>query len=94
MKRYVRNVPPGTEPNDPLWKEMWHLVITKLMHVLLVYDCLSNHFQNKKKELNVELAWSKNFTGYGIVVAVVDDGLEKDHRDLIRNYVTLSVEIN
>ncbi|KPM11024.1 furin-like protein protease 1, isoforms 1/1-X/2-like protein [Sarcoptes scabiei] len=37
-------------------------------------------------DMDVVEAWEKNFTGSGIVVTILDDGLEKDHPDLITNY--------
>lgn len=36
--------------------------------------------------MNVEDAWSKNITGKGVVVTILDDGLEKNHPDLAINY--------
>lgn len=40
--------------------------------------------------MNVELAWNKKITGKGVVVTILDDGLEKTHPDLIANYVSCS----
>ena len=39
--------------------------------------------------MNVQEAWSEGITGKGSVVTILDDGLEKDHPDIIRNYVSL-----
>lgn len=38
--------------------------------------------------MNVQGAWSEGITGSGIVVTILDDGLEKDHPDLYKNYVS------
>jgi len=38
--------------------------------------------------MNVQEAWEEGITGKGIVVTILDDGLEKDHPDIIRNYVS------
>lgn len=38
--------------------------------------------------MNVQGAWADGITGRGIVVSILDDGLEKDHPDLIKNYVS------
>lgn len=38
------------------------------------------------RDLNVMAAWREGVTGKGVVVTIVDDGLEKDHPDLERNY--------
>ncbi|GFO25894.1 proprotein convertase subtilisin/kexin type, partial [Plakobranchus ocellatus] len=39
--------------------------------------------------MNVREAWDMGFTGKGVVVTILDDGIEKDHPDLIRNYVSI-----
>ncbi|XP_030620621.1 furin (paired basic amino acid cleaving enzyme) b [Chanos chanos] len=38
------------------------------------------------RDLNVKEAWSQGFTGKGVVVTILDDGIEKDHPDLAKNY--------
>jgi len=38
--------------------------------------------------MNVIEAWNEGITGKGIVVTILDDGLEKDHPDIVRNYVS------
>jgi furin len=46
-------------------------------------------------DMNVQMAWAKNITGYGAVVTILDDGLEKDHPDLVSNYDPLaSFDVN
>uniref|UniRef100_A0A0C9RNP4 furin n=1 Tax=Fopius arisanus TaxID=64838 RepID=A0A0C9RNP4_9HYME len=37
-------------------------------------------------DMNVQGAWAEGITGRGVVVTILDDGLEKDHPDLYRNY--------
>ncbi|XP_076175003.1 furin-like protease 1 isoform X1 [Ptiloglossa arizonensis] len=37
-------------------------------------------------DMNVQEAWAEGITGRGIVVTILDDGLEKDHPDLCKNY--------
>ncbi|KAJ7422427.1 proprotein convertase subtilisin/kexin type 4 isoform X3 [Pitangus sulphuratus] len=39
-------------------------------------------------DLNILTAWSRGYTGRGVVLTILDDGLEKDHPDLAANYVT------
>lgn len=39
--------------------------------------------------MNVIPAWQDGITGKGIVVTILDDGLESDHPDLIQNYVSI-----
>ncbi|KAK2086872.1 hypothetical protein P7K49_032779 [Saguinus oedipus] len=38
-------------------------------------------------DLNVLQAWGQGLSGRGVVVSVLDDGIEKDHPDLWANYV-------
>lgn len=33
-------------------------------------------------------AWAEGISGKGVVVTILDDGLEKNHPDLILNYVS------
>jgi len=40
-------------------------------------------------DMNVIPAWNNGYTGQGVVVSILDDGIEKDHPDLKRNYVRL-----
>lgn len=38
--------------------------------------------------MNVSLVYTKfNITGRGVSVSILDDGIEKDHPDLVKNYV-------
>lgn len=39
-------------------------------------------------DMNVIPAWREGITGKGVVVTILDDGLESDHPDLIANYVS------
>lgn len=40
-------------------------------------------------DLNVLQVWSQGLSGHGVVISVLDDGIEKDHPDLWANYVSL-----
>lgn len=39
-------------------------------------------------DMNVTGAWQAGYRGKGVVVSILDDGIEKDHPDLVRNYVS------
>ncbi|XP_067169162.1 proprotein convertase subtilisin/kexin type 4 [Apteryx mantelli] len=41
-------------------------------------------------DLNVLTAWGKGYTGLGVVLSILDDGIEKDHPDLSPNYDPLA----
>jgi len=45
--------------------------------------------------MNVEDAWQQGYTGEGIVVSILDDGVERDHPDLVENYdPQASIDLN
>ena len=43
-------------------------------------------------DMNVAPAWQKGYTGKGVVVSILDDGIQTNHPDLALNYV--STEFN
>lgn len=49
-------------------------------------------YLNRRDDFNmmVEGAWDQGYSGLGVAVTILDDGIEKDHPDLIRNYDPLS----
>ena len=59
------------------------------MKTLPIISCIAFFFQNRGHglDMNVMPAWQKGFTGKGVVVTILDDGIEKDHPDLKKNYV-------
>lgn len=45
--------------------------------------------------MNVAPAWQKGYTGKGVVVSILDDGIQTNHPDLVQNYVsTQQIDIN
>lgn len=38
------------------------------------------------KDISVRSVWEQGLTGKGVVVSIVDDGMEHDHPDLVDNY--------
>ncbi|XP_072433688.1 PC3-like endoprotease variant B isoform X1 [Chiloscyllium punctatum] len=60
--------------NDPMWPAQWELFNTGQTHGPKGFD------------INVMPVWKKNITGSGIVVTIIDDGIDHDHIDLKRNY--------
>ena len=40
-------------------------------------------------DMNVRKAWDMGVTGKGVAVTILDDGIETEHPDLKRNYVSL-----
>ncbi|XP_035989142.1 furin-1 [Fundulus heteroclitus] len=41
---------------------------------------------NNHRDLNAKAAWHLGYTGQGVVVSILDDGIEKNHPDLSQNY--------
>ena len=39
-------------------------------------------------DMNLLPAWKQGYTGRGVVVTILDDGIERDHPDLKQNYVS------
>ena len=39
-------------------------------------------------DMNVAPAWQKGYTGKGVVVSILDDGIQTNHPDLALNYVS------
>ena len=62
-----------TKWNDPLWPQMWFLNRGD--------DELGNGL-----DMNVEEAWKTGVSGKGVVVTILDDGVEWSHPDLEENY--------
>ena len=66
--------PPPKEPSDPLFPYQWYL---------------KNTGQNGGKarlDLNVEAAWAQGITGRNVTTAIMDDGVDYMHPDIINNY--------
>ena len=52
----------------------------------LQYLGQTSHLCRELYDINVEPVWKDGITGKGVVVAILDDGLEWDHPDLKRNF--------
>jgi len=70
--------------SDPLVKYQWHLVNTG-------QDVFSTTLPVAGNDINVKGAWASGITGKGVIVNVVDSGLEIAHPDLAANMTTGSV---
>ncbi|XP_046429629.1 furin-like protease 2 isoform X1 [Neodiprion fabricii] len=64
---------------DPLFKEQWYL----------------NGGAKDGYDMNIGPAWQKGYTGKGVVVSILDDGIQTNHPDLAYNYDhEASIDIN
>uniref|UniRef100_A0A914V516 P/Homo B domain-containing protein n=1 Tax=Plectus sambesii TaxID=2011161 RepID=A0A914V516_9BILA len=60
--------------NDPLWSKQWQLHDTRTARDL------------PKLDMHVVGAWKRGYTGKGVVVSILDDGVQHNHTDLAANY--------
>ncbi|XP_078374046.1 LOW QUALITY PROTEIN: neuroendocrine convertase 1-like [Oculina patagonica] len=57
--------------SDPLWDAQWYL---------------DDKRADQDLDVHVLPVWNQGITGKGVVVTILDDGIEHNHTDLIRNY--------
>lgn len=62
------------DPTDPLFQHQWYLKNT------------GQNGGKPKLDLNVAAAWAQGVTGKNITTAIMDDGVDYMHPDLINNY--------
>ncbi|KAJ8347151.1 hypothetical protein SKAU_G00285520 [Synaphobranchus kaupii] len=58
---------------DPEWSNMWY------MHC-------RDGAPSCHSDMNIAEAWGQGYTGKGIVVTILDDGIDRNHADLLQNY--------
>ncbi|XP_030641192.1 neuroendocrine convertase 1-like [Chanos chanos] len=66
-------IPDSLHFNDPLWPMQWELFNY-------------GRYSSRGVDLNVMPVWRKNITGNGVVVTIIDDGLDHTNPDLRKNY--------
>lgn len=69
----------STKYDDPEWQSQWYL-----------RDARNLKESYPKMDLRVIPVWSMGITGKGVVVSVIDDGLEHNNTDIAPNYVKSS----
>jgi subtilisin family serine protease len=78
--------------NDPEWDKQWYMVSLISFQKILIKKN-DSHLKHDESEhgraMNISGAWRLGFTGKNVVVTILDDGIEKDHPDLIQNYVSI-----
>ncbi|XP_067378152.1 proprotein convertase subtilisin/kexin type 5b isoform X1 [Channa argus] len=59
--------------NDAKWSSMWYIHCNDDVH-------------NCQSDMNIMGAWKRGYTGKDVVVTILDDGIERNHPDLLQNY--------
>uniref|UniRef100_A0AAR2KQ17 P/Homo B domain-containing protein n=1 Tax=Pygocentrus nattereri TaxID=42514 RepID=A0AAR2KQ17_PYGNA len=59
--------------NDAKWSSMWYIHCNDNIH-------------NCPSDMNIVGAWKRGYTGKDVVVTILDDGIERNHPDLVQNY--------
>lgn len=57
-----------------------------------LFGFLQPQYNSNHRDLNAKAAWQMGYTGKGVVVSILDDGIEKNHPDLMQNYVSIVAE--
>lgn len=60
----------GSFFSDPMFRQQWFI----------------NGGGRNGADMNVKPAWRKGYTGKGVVVSILDDGIQHNHPDLAQNY--------
>ena len=70
---------------------------TKLINLIIINFLKRNTGQangKPKLDLNVEEAWAMGYTGKNITTAIMDDGVDYTHPDLMNNFVNKQNNLN
>uniref|UniRef100_A0A8C9V0U4 Proprotein convertase subtilisin/kexin type 5b n=1 Tax=Scleropages formosus TaxID=113540 RepID=A0A8C9V0U4_SCLFO len=79
---YKPNPPQSIYFNDAKWTSMWYIHCNDDIH-------------NCQSDMNIMGAWKRGYTGKDVVVTILDDGIERNHPDLVQNYDTqASYDVN
>lgn len=82
LKEWRRNY----QPSDPLFPDQWHLQNAG-------YTAFGNPYSPADADIDATEAWDRNTGSTNIIVAVIDDGVQSDHPDLIDNLAINAGEI-
>ena len=70
------------------------VVIIDILKAACLFTLQKNHGQSggeRYLDMNVQVAWANGFTGEGVVVCTLDDGVDHTHPDLAANYVSTAL---
>lgn len=58
-----------------------------------MFSISKNPTSSQAPSLKIHEAWKRGYSGQGVLLAFVDDGVETTHTDLIGNYVSTNVSL-
>lgn len=67
------------------------LVLTYSYRLLSSLQHCNDDVHNCQSDMNIMGAWKRGYTGKDVVVTILDDGIERNHPDLLQNYVSVYV---
>ncbi|KAK0426882.1 hypothetical protein QR680_009947 [Steinernema hermaphroditum] len=74
IRRRAKRTVTNMQFNDPLWDKQWQLHERR------------DNSSGQVVGMNIQEAWTRGYTGKGVVVSILDDGIEHTHTDLKENY--------
>lgn len=75
-------------PELPEFPGQWHLVNTAPLEGIDFQpgNGYTYHLVNSGVDANLAGAWSRGYTGAGVIIGIADEGVQGNHPDLIANY--------
>ncbi|KAF4804617.1 hypothetical protein TURU_006029 [Turdus rufiventris] len=74
----------GTSPVATTWES--NRTARTVADVLLETQHCSDNTHHCQSDMNIVGAWKRGYTGKNVVVTILDDGIERNHPDLMQNY--------
>ncbi|CAL4156912.1 unnamed protein product, partial [Meganyctiphanes norvegica] len=76
--------------NNDIWSFLGYISENKAEGSISINDPMWSEMWYLKRgpglDMNVQKAWEEGVTGKGVVVTILDDGIERNNPDLIKNY--------
>lgn len=69
---------------------IYYLFFLRICFLIDFFLYLQNGGAKDGLDMNLSPAWQKGYTGKGVVVSILDDGIQTNHPDLAQNYVSIS----
>lgn len=67
----------------------YKIIVERILYLFVCFFLIQNGGAKGGFDMNIGPAWQKGYTGKGVVVSILDDGIQTNHPDLAPNYVSL-----